>query len=265
MGNIRHSRTLRRQKKILIRIQERDKWILHALAKMRFLTTTHLAHLYFGDRKGMATKRLRKLFDAGLIRVWVRDLAKDNIYGLDRTGVRLLEDKDRNNHAYAVVRGLDGNLDHLLGINTVRVSLASGLPDVGGALISWRSDWEISRRTSHRIVPDAEFTIQWEGLGRQSFRLEFDGNSRSVEGFLKKMLRYDALGYGRSPSMILVVGKNQNWVHRYKTALCQMHGASPVWFTTLASIEDKGAVSRIWNHTRDEKHHALRECITVRH
>ena len=213
----------------------------------------------------MAVKRLRKLFDTGLVRVWVRDLTEENIYSLECAGVRVLEEQDTNTHSYTVVRGLDGNLDHLLGINTVRVSLACTLPDVGGELTCWRSDWELSRKNSSGIVPDAEFTIQWDGCHTQAFHLELDRNSRSLKGFLKKILRYGALHSARIPFVILVVGKNHPWIHRYKTTLRKMHINSPVWFTTLALIEEKGAVNQIWNHTRDEKYHTLRECLTVRH
>ena len=154
MGPFRHSRALRHSGKPRIRIRERDVWILEALGKMRFLTTTHLAHLYFRGFKTMATRRLRKLFDTGLIRVWVRDLTKENIYSLAHSGVRLLEERNTGQNSYTVFRGLDGNLEHLLGINTVRVSLACGLPDVGGELIQWRSDWEISRKNSAGLVPE---------------------------------------------------------------------------------------------------------------
>ena len=88
MGQVRHSRFVRRQATVDIRLQDRDAWLLGALGRMRFLTTSQLAQLGFGGSRWAANKRLRRLLDAGLVRVWVRDLAKENIYSLDRAGAK---------------------------------------------------------------------------------------------------------------------------------------------------------------------------------
>jgi hypothetical protein len=64
-GQIRQRRSVPRQGH-RVRLVERDRWLLEALAKMRFLTTRQLARLAFGGSRWAANKRLRKLFDAGL-------------------------------------------------------------------------------------------------------------------------------------------------------------------------------------------------------
>src|SRR5438093_13047143 len=127
MAQVRQPRVLRHKQPSALRLQDRDHWILESLRKMRFLTTAQLARLFFEGSKWAANKRLRKLLDAGLIRVWVRDLAQDNVYSLNRKGLGVLDDPDPEmNHM--VPRGLDGNIGHLLAINQVRISLALGLP-----------------------------------------------------------------------------------------------------------------------------------------
>src|SRR2546427_969697 len=94
MAQVRQPRAVRHEDPPRIRLQDRDCWIIESLAKMRFLTTGHLAELFFEGSRWAANKRLRRLLDAGLIRSWVLDLAQDNVYSLDRKGVNLLNDRD---------------------------------------------------------------------------------------------------------------------------------------------------------------------------
>jgi hypothetical protein len=111
-----------------VRLTERDLWILEGLGQMRFLTTSQLAKLYFDDSRWSANKRLRKLLDSGLAKVWVRSLSQDNIYSLTRKGVNAFnEDKLDLEQKVRLPLDLDGNLDHLLAINDVRITLALGL------------------------------------------------------------------------------------------------------------------------------------------
>src|SRR5713226_4851410 len=110
---LRTRRTERRREPRRLRLTRRDPWILEALGKMRFLTTTQLARLAFQGSRWATNKRLRKLLDRGLVGVWVRNLAQENVYSLDRAGLRLLTEQDEN-ASWSVPRGLEGNLDHLL-------------------------------------------------------------------------------------------------------------------------------------------------------
>src|SRR5215475_11015256 len=74
-----------------VRVTERDTDIIEALAKTRFLTTSQLARLFFGSSRWSANKRLRRLLDFGLIKVWVRTLSEDNIYSLSVPGLSILK------------------------------------------------------------------------------------------------------------------------------------------------------------------------------
>lgn len=89
----RMKRAARRTDGPRLRRTERDFWVLEALAKMQFLTTRQIGHLLFNGSRSAANKRLRKLFDAGLIRVWLRSLNTDNVYALALPGRRLLEEE----------------------------------------------------------------------------------------------------------------------------------------------------------------------------
>lgn len=234
-----------------MRLTDRDEWILESLAKLRFGTTRQLADLHFAGSRSAANKRLRKLLDGRLVRAWVRDLADDNIYALDRRGAVLVGESDSEAPPLAVVRGLDRNLEHLLAINDVRLWLALGLGLMGAELTWWRSDWELRSSFRERLVPDALFTIQSEE-GEQAFALEVENHSRSVKGFARKLLAYAAAEgrgsglYGLRDVVTLIVGRDGRWVERYRVLAGTVHRAWRVWFTTLESIRSQGVEASIW-------------------
>src|SRR5262245_50400527 len=89
-----------------------------------------------------------------------------------------------------IPRGLDGQIDHLLLINDVRVALAKDLPKAAGKLVWWRSDWELREECRRGVIPDALFAVSWGGGKEQAYALEVDNNTRSVRSFLKKMTSY---------------------------------------------------------------------------
>jgi len=240
--------------------------ILMALAKMRFMTTRQLAWLFFGGSRSAANKRLRKLLDAHMIKVWPRSLAEDNLYSITRIGARNLP--RREDGYYPVLsppRIIEGNLDHLLAINEVRVSLAASLREVGGALSWWKSEWDLRALGSSRVIPDALFGIRWDRGEERSYALEIDNETRSTGGFLKKMLRYEAVQLSQGGLLgildftILLVGKEPRWVERYRRSLDGDTSGVMVWFATLDELRREGAGGSIWTSNTGEKKYSLRE------
>src|SRR5262249_5747231 len=151
---------------------ERDIWILEALAKMRFLTTSQLAKLYFNGSPWYPNKRLRRLLDAGLVKAWVRNLAEENIYSITRSGLAAGENRDETSALTKIPYRLDENLAHLLAINDVRTALAVALPESNAEILWWRSDWELRSHGRERIIPDGLFVIKWNGVKDQAYALE---------------------------------------------------------------------------------------------
>lgn len=259
----RASRRVQRPDVARIRLTERDRWLLEALSKMRFLETGQLARLGFDGSRWAATKRLRKLLDGGLVRVWVRSLSEENVYSLAPRGAGILE-RDVEVSA-PVPRGLDGHLDHLLAINQVRIAMALGLPEGDGELAWWRSDWELDRGRS-RVVPDALFGVRWEE-GERVFALEIENESRSPRKFLRKVLGYSAMRhrglFGLSDVEILVVAKDVRWGDRYREAVGSVLGSVPVWFAALAEVEEEAA-GAIWRCAEVAGKYSLRALRTAR-
>jgi hypothetical protein len=246
------------------RLTERDREVLQALGKMRFLTTRQITRLAFEGSRWAANKRCRKLLDAGLVRVWLRRLAEENIYSLTRVGGATAFEGDGARASAFVPRGLDGNLDHLLAINEVRLSFALGLAEGEGELLSWRSDWELRGGRRGGSVPDALFSVELDGTVR-TFSLEVENAAKSPRKFLGKILRYRSAGarigalYGVDKFSVLVVGRDDRSIERYRQSLaCTPHGMS-IWFTSLGDMADHGALGSIWRPVQGHERYSLRD------
>jgi protein involved in plasmid replication-relaxation len=249
-----------------VRMTERDVWILEALTKMRFLTTSQMAQLFFDGSQWSANKRLRRLFDAGVVQVWMRSLAQENVYSVTQRGLQLLaeQEEDTDNGGIAP-RGLDGNLDHLLAINQVRIALALALPTIGAELTWWRSDWELRAHGRERIIPDALFGIGWEQDSAQAVALEVDNHTKSPRKFVQKILAYTSRRqqhrglYGLSDMVVLVVGRDPYWVERYRLGLETIQVDEWVWCTTWQAISNPGMLAPIWHPPGDAHCYSLQE------
>src|SRR6266542_183754 len=249
-----------------VRITERDRWILEGLGKMRFLTTSQLAKLYFADSRWSANKRLRKLLDGGLINVWVRSLSQDNIYSLSRKGLEAFTEQQADlNSAVGIPRELDGNLDHLLAINDVRVALAGGLAVIGGEIRWWKSDWELRTSGREKIVPDALFMIRWDNNKEQSYAVELDNQTKSPRNFLKKIVGYASSKYrrddihGLADVIVLVVGTDSKWLERYRSASGATGISMSIWFTSLDELKGKSVEDAIWKAGNGDEKYSLRD------
>lgn len=268
----RTSRTSRAQRAPALRLTERDRWLLEALAKMRFATTAQIARLFF-DSPWAARKRLRRLFDAGLVRVWVRSLSEENVYSVTRAGLSVVRDPDAETalaSGSSAPRGLDGNLEHLLAINQVRIALASTLPASDGELVWWRSDWELRAAGKPRLVPDALFAVRWDCAGERPFSLELDHHTKSPRRFLAKLLRYvSALRsgsglFGVPDVIVLVVAAKPEWLERYRAAVAHVRLGLPIWFAPLADVAaGGGAAPAIWATASDDRTHSLRSLASL--
>lgn len=221
---------------------------------MRFLTTSLVARLFFGGSRTAANKRLRRLFDAGLLRTWVRDLAQDNVYALTPTGRDTLAESDPAvDAALPCPRRLDGQLDHLLAVNAVRVEFATS---IGAEIVWWQSDWELRRFARRQLVPDARFVLRWPESGEHLFALEVEAHTRAPRRFLGKILGYAALRSrvfgGSGDEAILVVGLRPAVLERYRTVAASLSHAGGIWFTTLEELQRFGAGGTIWRRATDE-------------
>lgn len=178
-----------------IRLRDRDVEILLAIAKMRLVRTTEISRLFF-EAKGTAQKRLRKLFDAGLIRAIVADLASENRFAITRLGHAFLEGALDSDEVppYRNPPKSDGrSLVHLDLLNAYRVGLAVGAREHGVELQRFRTDWELRSSAPHAaLVPDALISIAVGGKSL-GLALEVDVGTEALSVVRRKLVRYAEL------------------------------------------------------------------------
>lgn len=239
-GLRRASRHTRKSVAPRVRVTERDRMLLESVGKLRFTTTSQLARLYFKDSRWAANKRMRKLLDAGLVRAWVRSLPEENVYSLTARGRGALGAKD-----LVLPRELDGNLQHTLMLNEVRIDFALGLPRIGASLAWWRSEWELRTHGRERVIPDALLAVESEGA-EQVFALEVENDTRYPRGILKKILRYKASPeiYGEKHYRVLVVGRDARMLERYRLGVLASGLGKDSSFACLIEISDCEAL--VW-------------------
>jgi hypothetical protein len=160
-------------------------------------------------------------------------------------------------------------LEHLVALNDVRVALAVSLPDAGGEILWWRSDWELRGRFREPVVPDALFMVRWQAEGEQAFSLEVDNVTHSQRRFLAKLLGYASRGprtrgfYGLTEPVVLVVLRDAGWLERYRLVAQGSSLRFRIWFATLSDVGRRGATGEIWRSADGERSHSLRDLGTL--
>src|SRR5712691_1862810 len=167
------------------RITERDVQLLAKLGVCRWLTTTQVKRLYFPRATLNAVqKRLRKLSDAGYLRSHREHLTAEAIHAVGPKGKPLVEEK-------GIEVTLDGEvpaqLEHLLGVNEVRIAV-----EIGSQRVAWFfAYWQLADAGwTYPVIPDAVFALRDE-RGRRTFLVEYDRSTETLERLLQKLEWYD--------------------------------------------------------------------------
>lgn len=241
--------------------QDRDPEILLALAKMKFLRTRDLTRLFFGS-KVTANKRLRQLFDAGLIQCWMRELYQDNLYSLAPKGrAYLVRTLGLSGTEFRVPASMGRvNLPHLLGINSFRISLALAVGNQEKVKIGFfLPDWELKHRHNAgllSLVPDAVFVIEdWRQGFRQhaGFALEYDTGSESLAYWGKRKLQayLEILGagypfYGLAGFRVVVIGSSARRVQHLVQAAREASGQEQFLFAPEEIVTEETILTPVF-------------------
>src|SRR6266403_3822991 len=106
------------------RLTDRDLRMLVKCAICRWLTTGQIQRLYFPKATLNAVqKRLRKLSDAGYLRSYREHPTAEAVHALGPKGKPLVEERGVE---AALAAEVPQQLEHLLGVNEVRVAVESG-------------------------------------------------------------------------------------------------------------------------------------------
>jgi len=166
-----------------VRLTQRDHGILAKCAVCRWLTTTQLQRLYFRNASLNAVqKRLRILTDAGYLRSHRENQMAEAVYAVGAKGKPVLEERGSE----AVITDVPKQLEHLMGINGIRVALeTSGLP-----IMYFFAHWELgSLGWAFPVIPDAVLALATQQ--RQHFLVEYDRGTEPLKIILEKLRAYN--------------------------------------------------------------------------
>lgn len=179
------------------KLTPRDRGILAKCAICRWLTTTQLQRMYFPNASVNAVqKRLRKLTDAGYLRSHRENQMAEAVYTVGAKGKPVLEEHGSE----AVMTDVPKQLEHLTGINGIRVALeTSGLP-----IMYFFAHWELGNLGwGLPVIPDAVFALATQQ--RQHFVVEYDRGTEPLKIILEKLRAYNEGVPGFAADAVLLI------------------------------------------------------------
>jgi hypothetical protein len=185
----------RRRRGVAAVLTERDRAVLHALARFRLARTSDLvSYAFAGVRRDTAAVRLRRLFDARFLAILPPVQGVENVYRLGPAGKAWVVDE-------GVLGGRvpRGGHEHHLAIVQTWVAIA-GLDDL--ELERALPDWEIRERFNTAelyVVPDL-LLVARAHEHRHAVAVEVDRGTESLAVLGRKLEAYRSL-WGQQPGL----------------------------------------------------------------
>jgi len=218
-----------------MRLTGRCKEILKLLRVARWLTTSQLHRRFFIPATLDASrKRMKTLVEGGYAKKVQPNRMGEALFTLGPEGKRLLERQGAT--AIMLERTLPRQLEHLLGVNDIRVAA-----ELSFSLTYFFAYWELPGiKWQHPIIPDAVF-----GVERHSFAVGFDRGMENVRFFVRTKLSLYQRGLdGFSVHRVMVVTDRRPRLE----ALAKAIGGkkTKVVFTTLDLVREHGFTAPIF-------------------
>ena len=169
---------------VSVRLSERDIRVVLKCAVSKWLTTGQLARLYFGQVTPDAVRKsLRRLVEAGYLVAHREHQMAEALHGLGPKGKSLLEAKG---FTAEVNRKPPRQIEHMIGINDVRVAVEGNPREVAYFFASWELQglgWV------HPVIPDAVVGLKLPQ--RRTFLMEYDRGTETLPTLLGKLRAYE--------------------------------------------------------------------------
>lgn len=230
-----------------MQIRPRDIAILEALTRMRAVRTTDIKRLFFKS-KSTAAKRLRRLFDSGLTRPLVIDLAQETRHSITRVGHDVLADamEDDVPQFHGAPRFNGRQVAHHDLLVATWASIVLGATRHGASLTMFRPEWELRSENPHAVlVPDALFVLE-KDTATIRIALEVDTGTERRRVLAHKIERYNALDasrdplFGIQPDAVLLVTLKERRARRLAQQLGSRAGIPLILSTGLFMAQDGG-------------------------
>jgi hypothetical protein len=242
----------------MVKLTKRDDAILTWCLDAKWLSTHQLYRLFFSHATLAAARhRLRTLVTSGYLHEYRRNPFSDFLYAVGPKGKQILEPKG---WSVTVSRTPPDHLDHLMGINDLRVAFARDL----SRLDFFYAHWELGRFAwPYPVVPDALVCVR---LDRQAyFTFEYDRGYENPRTLAKKVGLYHTLPPSFPLDAVSVVTDSAPSVERVLRALRSCgHHPFAVLVGCLEAIRTDGITGTIFTDTKSSAVLSLNEVIALR-
>jgi Replication-relaxation len=216
-----------------VHLTERDVRMLVKCALCRWLSTDQLRRMYFADTTLNAVqKRLRKLADAGFLRSHREHPTAESIHAVGPKGKPLVEEKGVD---VAVGGDVPGQVDHLLGVNDLRLGVEQGPVALAYCFAYWQLA-DLGWR--YPVIPDLVFAVR--SPARRVFVAEYDRGTETLDKLIEKLQRYGAGLEGFPFEIVLVVTEETRRFDLLGRAMRRSELAMRVMVSTIGEVREAG-------------------------
>ncbi len=223
-----------------VRLTERDLRLLAKCAPARRLTTSQIQRGFFPTATPDAVrKRLRKLAEGGYLRSYQPNQMAEALHALGPQGKPVLEGKGLT---VEVEKGVPKQVEHLVGINDIRVAVECG----GIPVVFFFAAWELgSVGWFYHVIPDAVFALQVPR--RLTFMVEYDRGTETVGLFSKKIRSYEQGLDGFPFDAVLIVAETEGRLESLSRAIRRQAFSERTYLTALlAEIRTAGVSAPVF-------------------
>src|SRR5437016_1844376 len=216
-----------------LRLTDRDLRLLVKCAVCRWLTTGQVKRLYFAEATLNAVqKRLRKLSEAGYLRSHQEHPTAEAIHAVGPKGKTLVEEKGVE---VAGGREVPRQVDHMLGVNEIRIAVETGGADVAYFFAYWQL---ANLGWAHAVIPDAVFAVRTPEL--RTFLVEYDRSTETLDKLFRKLGLYDQ-GLAEFPfEAVLILTERTRRLDLLGRELRRRNLSLPVLASTLEEAVEEG-------------------------
>ena len=225
----------------MVRITSRDVRLVSKCGAAQWLTTSQVQRLFFRDvTADRVRKRLRKLGEDGYLRALQPNQMAEMFHTVGPEGKRLLEGKGLD---VKLLRKLPEHLEHLVGINDIRVEVESAEVEVS----YFFAHWELGKfGWGYPVIPDAVFSVR---LGREAtFMVEYDRSTEDRSELSGKLRQYQSVAGSFPFDAVVIVTESCDAADRLSHLFRFGRQAFPVLGTSLHELRAEGMFGPVFRN-----------------
>jgi len=226
-----------------IRISERDRRVMVKCAVARWLTTGQLQRLCFREVSAdAARKSLRRLAQSGHLVTHREHSMAEAIHGLGPKGKVTLGAKG---FAAEASREPPRQLEHLVGINDVRIAVEASRHGVLYCFASWELQ---ALGWAHPLIPDLVAGMRCPE--RKAFLFEYDRSTEGLAILAKKFRLYEDGIPGVPLAALVMVADSDRRLATLARKIPELAGERPVLGCVLSELAASSIDARIFTDLR---------------